>query len=188
MFESLEEKICQPVEVGEGEHVAVAGFGNVTGNAVVDGKKETVTFKSVLFVPTMICNLLSVSRARRAGCRVTFDGNNEGSGYCESIQNISQKVCLKGIERPGGLYEAVFASNRKERALTSVTFRTKLWHKHLAHVSPNVIDKTILLVDDLKLSKSLEPSCICKYCAIRKSSRKPLPLAKNESFEATEPL
>ena len=78
----------------------VAGVGNVTGTAVVDGKKETVMFKSVLFVPTMMCNLLSVSKARRAGCRVTFDGNDKGSGYCEIIQKTSQKVCLKGIERP----------------------------------------------------------------------------------------
>lgn len=100
MFESLEEKTCQPVEVGEGHHVEVAGVGNVTGTAVVDGKKETVMFKSVLFVPTMMCNLLSVSKARRAGCRVTFDGNDKGSGYCEIIQKTSQKVCLKGIERP----------------------------------------------------------------------------------------
>ena len=69
-----------------------------------------------------------------------------------------------------------------------MTGRKELWHKRLAHVSSNVIDKTIPLVDGIKLSKSLESSCKCEDCAIGKSSRKPRPPAKNESSKTTEPL
>ena len=69
-----------------------------------------------------------------------------------------------------------------------MTGRKELWHKRLAHVSSSVIDKTIPLVDGIKLSKSVESSCKCEDCGIGKSSRKPRTSAKNESSEATEPL
>ena len=66
-FESLTKQPRRPVKVGEGQHVVVAGIGNVRGTAVVDGKQHEVVMKDVFNVPTMMCNLISVGKARRTG-------------------------------------------------------------------------------------------------------------------------
>ena len=71
-FESLTKQPRRHVEVGEGQQVVVVGIGNVRGTAVVDGKQHEVVMKDVLYVPTMMCNLFSVSKARRSGFYIHF--------------------------------------------------------------------------------------------------------------------
>lgn len=67
----------------------------------------------------MNCNLLSVTKARRAGFRVMFDVDKDNSGYCEIVHKSTEHVYLKGIERPEGLYGAQFRPDKKENAFVS---------------------------------------------------------------------
>ena len=70
---SLRRTPCKSVEVGEGQHVIVQGIGTVQVTSTVSGERRNVDMKAVLFVPNMICSLISVSKAKISGCSVEFD-------------------------------------------------------------------------------------------------------------------
>lgn len=173
-FETLQKEPHHPVEVGERQLVHVSGIGTVRSTFVVDGRKQKFTMKSVLYVPTMICNLRSVSKARRAGFRVTFDGDEESTGYCEILRKGSAKVYLKGIERPEGLYEAQFAPDMIDNEFVSKKKKKEVWHKRLAHVSSNVIAKTLPIVDGLDIKTiRMTSESKCEDCELGMSCCKP---------------
>ena len=60
-FFSLRRTPCKSVEVGEGQNFIVQGIGTVQVTSAVSGERRKVVMKAVLFVPTMICSLMSVS-------------------------------------------------------------------------------------------------------------------------------
>ena len=189
VFESLTKQPRRPVEVGEGQLVDVHGIGIVRGTTIIDGRKQFVMMKAVLYVPTMMCNLISVSRTRRSGFKVTFDGDKYKNGFCEIMHKETNKAYIKGIELPEGLYEAVFQPEVKTRALVSSSMKQDVWHKRLAHVSSGVISRTIPIVNgiDLQTVKNV-PSLRCGDCQVAKSSRQPRPLMTDESRKSTGPL
>ena len=88
MFSELKKQPRHPVEVGERQLTEVAGIGTVCGTAAVDGMRQQLTLQSVLYVPTMMCNLFSVSKLRQAGCRVIFDEHEKDNLSEESFLRL----------------------------------------------------------------------------------------------------
>ena len=71
------------VSVGNGKKSQVIGIGTVLCSSIVDCNPITVELKDVLCVSSLICNLISVSRIRKSGLRVTFDTDKVGDGVCD---------------------------------------------------------------------------------------------------------
>ena len=164
-FESLTKQPRRPVEVGEGQHVVVAGIGNVRGAAVVDGKQHEVVMKDVLYVPTMICNLISVSKERRSGFYILFDGERLDDGFCKIVHKESGQVFVHGKELSEGLYDALFRPKNMSRALVTSSVKQQIWHKRLGHASTGVMAKTLPIAKGIGLDKVKQASDeICENC------------------------
>ena len=69
------------VSVGDGKVAHVGGKGSVYAHATVDGNVKTVAFNETLYVPSLMCNLISVSRLRKSGCVVIFDEKKDQKGF-----------------------------------------------------------------------------------------------------------
>ena len=186
-FHTLRKTPCRSVQVGEGQHVTVQGIGTVQVISTVAGKRRNVVMKAVLFVPTMICSLISVSKARRSGCRVEFDADENGDGYCHIIDKASGSIYIHAHETKPGLYDASVEANRNHTAMLSAERST--WHKRMAHVSDKTLQRTAPMVHGMDLSTpSGAKEAICEDCSIGKSCRTHRPTANAESRNSTKPL
>lgn len=182
-------KIQSSVSVGNGVSVKVAGVGTVRCHEAVAGKKVNLELRDVLFIPTLMCNLLAVSKIRRAGFRIVFDTTPKGRGICSVIENPTRNTLLNAIKSTtNGLYEAVMFPERMSSAtmLTSQE-KSELWHQRLGHPSNSTLKHTILLVNGVSCDKSTDISA-CESCQKGKSKRNTRPPASQESRMSTVPL
>ena len=76
-----ESKVISSVSVGSVDNITVSGVDNLEATVVCDGKKNHVELKDVLYVPGLMCNLLSVSRMRRNNVIAVFDQCRDGRGF-----------------------------------------------------------------------------------------------------------
>ena len=90
-----ESEVISSVAVGSGDNITVSGVGNLEATVVCDGKKNHVELKDVLYVPGLMCNLLSVSRMRRNGVIVVFDQCRDGRGFVELKSKSSGQSIAK---------------------------------------------------------------------------------------------
>ena len=191
LFTSLQDISSEDtVSVGNGEETEVTGIGTVLCSSVVDGNQKTVELKNVLYVPSLMCNLISVSRIRKAGLRVIVDTDEYGGGFCDVTTRNGDVKYLKGIElHDTGLYKAVMKPVKESggTALAAPVNTGLTWHERLGHASESTLQNTIPLVNGLKLEK-VGKLPHCEACKLGKSTRAPRPLASKESRMATKPL
>ena len=117
----------------------------------MNSKKKKVAFNDTVSVPDLMCNLLSISRLRKPGCRSLFDDDDNGKGICYVIARETNKVMLVAAEcQQSGLYEVlmrpVISSKNGVRGANALAAKVKahvMWHERLGHVSENTIRKTI---------------------------------------------
>ena len=186
VFETLDHSVTGLDEVGEGKLAQSLGLGTIRGSTVIDRKRVPVIFNNVLFVPALICNLISVCKARRSAFRVTFDEDKTGSGCFEVLHRASGQLYLHGFERDEGLYEAMFQPKIPNTALLSRQHKNLMWHRRLGHVSHGTISKTLPIVKGVKLDGVSEYNLgVCNDCAESKSCRNHSPLATPESRGST---
>ena len=161
-FETLRRTPCKTVEVGEGQLVTVEGIGSVKGVSITEGGEYRITFKAVLYVPTMICNLISMSRARRSGFRVIVDSDDNNNGYCHIIHKVTNLPYVEAWETPEGMYAATFQPCSTPKAFVSA--ENDIWHQRMAHVSHNTLKKTASLVHGMNLENHEENLPKCESC------------------------
>ena len=178
--------------VGNGMETEVKGIGEIRAIAKFDEEERSIQMKDALYIPHLMCNLISVSRLRKSGYKITFDTDVEGHGVCVITRKSLKGALFKAYECADGLYELdmVPEDRNAHNALASRgthVQRQNLWHARLGHASETVINKTIPLVNgiDLKKCKDLSP---CKCCLEGKSKRDSRIPASEESKQATKPL
>ena len=195
IFNDLDETYCQDVSVGNGESADVLGKGTITARANVRAKKNIVAFKEMLYVPDLMCNLVSISRLRKAGCRILFDDDENGNGICYVIVRETNTVMLVATEcKQNGLYEVLMnpfrpsqiESDRAEALVAKADPQVK-WHERLGHACENTIRKSIPLVKGIKLEK-VQSIPLCEPCKLGKSTRSPRPEASDDARRSTRPL
>ncbi|BFG37702.1 hypothetical protein CerSpe_239760 [Prunus speciosa] len=144
---------------------------------------DSLTLDSVLIVPSLHHNLLSVAQITTAlNCTVTF-----WPTHCVFQDILSSNTIGCGTRR-GKLYYLDLASD-SEASLsqafkiggTSVEKKTSevwLWHRRLGHASFGYLQKLFpSLFSDLESS-----SFKCDICELAKSHRVPFPLSSNKSL------
>lgn len=161
------------------------GIGTVQVSSTVAGNRRNVIMKAISFVLTMICSLTSVSRARRSGCPVEFDADENGDGYCYIVDKASGSIYIHTDETEPGLYDACIEAIKSHTALLSAERSTL--HKRMAHVSDKNLRGTTSIVHGMDLSAQPGTEAKCEDCCIGKSCRSHRPAVNAESRNAMEP-
>ena len=136
---------------------------------VVGRKPRTCKLSSVLYVPELGYNLLSVSSMDKNGNYTTFGGNK-----CKIMNK-------KSLLATGSLIRKLYTLDIPQGATTSPTAfiaqSLQQWHENLAHINPQVIKSMssegpatgINIVDSTKTPPS------CEHCITGKGHRYPFP-------------
>ena len=156
-----------------GEHKA-ASYGDVL---LVGAAGRSVRLRDVLFVPEAAANLLSMSRASKAGATFIIDDN--------SCRAYKEKELLFTADKRGGLYihsgssAGKLAAGAPEVALFSQPKETpQEWHRRFGHIG---YDSVAIMVENNLVSginvnaKEFRAANLedCEPCALAKQSRPP---------------
>lgn len=156
----------EPVSLGDGKIVEALGEGDV--QLELDSRK-TGTLKSVLYVPRLSCNLLSVSASTDQDLTVEFDR----AGCC--FKNRGGQIVGTGT-RANRMYELNVKSTEAARVAQSDN-QLKLWHQRLGHINQaslrQMVDKK--LVNGIELGQN-DDLGFCQACVEGKKTREPFPV------------
>ena len=120
----------QKIRIADGRFSPIAGKGQINIS-------NTIELQSVLHVPNLACNLLSVSKlSKDSKCRVIFFDS-----YCE-FQDLSSRKMIGSAKMVNGLYYFDESSNNGKgpscglsSSIISVRDQIMLWHLRLGHPS-----------------------------------------------------
>ena len=175
------------VSVGDGKKADVTGTGNIICKTSTEGKTHTVRFKDVLCVPSLMCNLISVSKVTGAGLNALFS-SDRGANMCSIA--TKKEVFVSGFwNKKNGLYEAILEPMvpSAHTGLIHSVDQHLLWHRKLGHVSSDTIEKSIPLITGVNIG-NMKNLPLCKPCKISKSARKPRPSMEVNTRQSTKPL
>ena len=179
-FRSL--KIASRITFGNGDQGMAEGKGDI----VLHTPCGKATLRDVLYVPTLVTNLLSVSTAMDRGTDVKFD-------------SIKHTVTL--LQRGRAVLTAtrrdnLFIVNRDKPAAHTALVATKesaaaqLWHRRFGHLSYDSLAKmargSMVRGMDISPAAFLDAKQrVCEPCVLAKQQRKPFFASQST---ATEPL
>ena len=161
------------VRIADGSLSKMAGIGSV---AITDD----LILKSVLFVPNLTCNLLSISKlTKNLSCVTNFFSN-----HCE-FQDLESGKMIGNAKECAGLYLLKGPNNPKEQAqvASSVSFpilsnlsnnhsAIMLWHYRLGHPNFQYLKKLFPTLFDNTNTKVLQ----CEVCQLSKHVRNNYPI------------
>ena len=155
----------EPVTLGDGKVVEALGKGV---QLELDNRK-TGTLKSVLYVPKLSYNLLSVAAATDQDLMVEFD---QAGCY---FKDPNGQIVGTGA-RANRMYELNVKSTETAQVAKSDN-RLKLWHQRLGHVNQaslrQMVDKK--LVNGIEIGQD-DDLGFCQACVEGKKTREPFPV------------
>lgn len=136
-----------------------------SGDSKLTVKDNKLDIKSVLYVPDLSTNLLSVAQMVENGNRVVFDQKG-----C-SIYN-AQNQMIVNVKPKGGTYK--IESQRVDCLLASTEDNLSKWHRRLGHMNYRYMCQMKNgLVDGITFHESKKGVGPCEICLKGKQSRKP---------------
>lgn len=162
------------ISVANGEKLRVQG----RGNAEPQVGKEKLFLNNVLHVPDLSMNLISVSDLTKKNYCINFD--KEGC----TIQKQNRPIAR--CKEVDGIYEL----KENKNCLVNLTLSkqneniSNIWHKRLAHLSENYMNKLKSLVTGLEF-RSCEFTEPCIACIEGKTCKSPF---KNKGTRASDML
>ena len=177
------------VSVGNGDPLHIEGSGSIRFTSICNGKSNPGQLKNVLYVPGIMCNLLSVIQTRRAGLSIIFDSTTRGKGFCEIRTKDEKTPILLGIElTQNGLYEASMRPKTRDATERVTKKETEhLWHQRLGHSGKKTIMQSIPIVNGIPI-QNVDNISTCEACEKGKSKRNMRPGASEEARLSTKPL
>lgn len=153
---------------GEGHTVPATGIGSgIIKCQLSDGSSTEVRLRDVLYVPQLDGGLLSVSKMRQYGFKVTFDEDG-----C-TIRSRDGKIAAQAAEK-NNLFALVCAPSNNEGSHRSYRASAELWHRRLGHRDSEAIKKLY----SKKMATGIElkagdhhDSTICETCIKGKLSK-----------------
>ncbi len=160
------------VSIGDGRVLEAHGKGSVHLSVVVsnDGNTRNCHLQDVLHVPDLDYNLVSVSKAGKAGKVSRFDGK-----HCEIMTEDGVIVATGVCE--GSLYCLALEEEH-------VNIAADIWHKRYGHLSQQSLEK--LKERNMVTGMNFAPSKLsfCNACAEGKSSRSKFPTSDNKRHDS----
>lgn len=149
------------VTLADGRSVPIRGVGTVRFKT----KSRVIHLEDVLFVPDLNCNLISVSKLTKKGCKVIFEEQQ-----CHVYLNGQRLLSVKSVN---DVYKAI----PQHQAYKSAYNETKCvheWHRVLGHRNLADVRRMAQLADNVCIS-DCEHSDVCEFCLQSKSTRDPFP-------------
>lgn len=73
----------ETVHIGNNDEIASLGYGTVRLKTIFKGRKSTVMLEDTLYTPDLMCNLISIFKAKRNIFKAIID--NEHSDPCSGV-------------------------------------------------------------------------------------------------------
>lgn len=152
------------VRIADGSFITVREMGNVS--FYLNG--NLITLHDCYHVPSLTCNLFSVTAATRAGCSITFSSNKCNIRKGDSIiaspttQSKTFWICSDDTQQP------TTVADMAQRADTSLA----LWHQRLGHLNTSGIVTLMKQECGINLTNDIEHTC--EACALGKITAKPV--------------
>ncbi|KAG6460307.1 hypothetical protein O3G_MSEX011897 [Manduca sexta] len=164
------------IKVADNKTVAVLGCGNVDLQIRdSDGKPQTIQIRNVLYVPSLITNLISVSQMTKNGCEVKFEKD-----YCQIYKD--DKLIFTALQH-NNMYVLNYFSETSALLSKVDEYDLNLWHQRMGHLNFTNLMKIEENAEGVKLSK--KGNQICTTCLEGKMTRLPF---KDIGTRASEPL
>ena len=169
----VELKTIDPIKVtlGDGHALNAVGIGKVLLD-IEDGiRSRKCNLHDVLYVPDLAYNLLSVSRAGKAGKACVFDGDG-----CRIVMPDGETIATGLCE--GSLYCLALKNEQSHVAQVS----TDTWHRRYGHLGEKNMKRLEAekMVEGFSLRDELK---FCEACAEGKSVRTKFPKSKNRNSD-----
>ena len=166
LFSSYTPGNHSPVRLGNSKTAEVSGSGSIVLRIVVNGRIRSCTLQTVLHVPSLGYQLLSVPTLDKSGYTTLFKSGR--------VFVRSNNVLLATATLRGNLYRLDTSTEPQKTALVSVDLDT--WHQRLAHISPVTTSEVSKenVVRGLDLAPNSEFTH-CEACFLGKGHRSPIP-------------
>lgn len=153
------------IRVGDGAAAQVDGVGSVR----VEAGQSVLKLTNVLFVPTMMVNLVSLSALYADGYRVNFDEDGKG---CDVVDLQGTRVARAPLR--GGLF--VIESAKAFVATAAAVSSLDLWHRRMGHVSCDVLKAMVAreAVVGVPPLSGAEADHVCEACVTAKQHAEPI--------------
>jgi hypothetical protein len=186
-------KTLEPLKDGEREIkfgnkgvLKATGVGMVELQCLTPVGERVDTLREVMFIPRVVENLFSVSRATKLGAEFVFK-----RGMCQVF--MRNEVVLR-VEQKGGLF-AICHPGLSWRDLCLLVRKTEspeLWHRRLGHEGYENLAKMAEkeLVSGVRMSEKAfreKKTLVCEPCILGKQTRESSP-KESVLEENTEPL
>lgn len=161
------------IVVANKERVPVKCSGDVNIITLTDECEYEVIMESVLCVPSLTTNLISVSQLIAKSNRVMF--TNDGCEVFNKTGKLVATACL---------INGVYKLRMPEVLMAAVMTTSDTWHRRLGHVNSSYLNKMLDAVEGLTLDRKSDISKMsCIVCCEGKQSRLPFPQNGNRSNE-----
>lgn len=179
LFNDMNESPIQEVFIGNGDPIVVKGVGDVSLRISNLDTRKTYTVRDTLYVPSLVDNLLSVSKMDQKGMTVKFE---DSSCY---VRTKGEKY-FKIASLENGVYRVIADMEQVKTVIVEEDDQLCVhqWHLKLAH--RNLYDIKKMHERKLISMKNCEHSDICEDCIKGKMSRKPFPKTATPTEEALD--
>ena len=181
LFSELHSSVKQTdVTLGDGHTLEATGQGTVSLMMnLSDGSSRKSRLLDVLFVPSLMYNLLSVSKAAESGKEAKFDKHG-----CKILSAGSRVIAE--AQRHGSLYYLDCRADEQAAISQHTSKRTIPWHRCFGHLA----GRGLLKLSQDNLVRGLECTLsdqvgFCEACINGKQKRSPFEARNSRS---TEPL
>ena len=183
-----------PVSLGNGDRTRVKGEGTIFVHSLVKGQKRLIALTKVLYVPELMCNLISISKMRESMYGIVFDEDVKGREFCNVVLRENERIQLVAVEKEQtGLYEALIKPfvrtepAAEPRAMIGSLDGNTVWHNRFGHVTGAMVRKSAPLVRGINI-EDVKPVQKCEPRHKAKSKRSPRSPATEDSRRTTKPL
>nr|GMC52962.1 Retrovirus-related Pol polyprotein from transposon TNT 1-94 [Ipomoea batatas] len=154
-----------PVGLSNGKIVGATQQGSVR-------LTNKITLNHVLYVPSLSCNLISVSQLNDD---MHMQSNFHFNSYVCAIQDQSREMIGTGVRRDG-LYYFKGIDSVQHLTVNGVTTSIDLWHQRMGHPSEKLMK---LLTSVGTAARSFNK--VCEVCFRAKQPREKFPLSNNRA-------
>ncbi|GBP23670.1 Retrovirus-related Pol polyprotein from transposon TNT 1-94 [Eumeta japonica] len=165
------------IKIANSKMLPVKSCGKIDLNVIGSNNvKQTIQITHVLYVPELTTNLLSVSQIMKNGCSIQF--TKQG---CKIFNKMNTEVAA------ANLINNMYRLNTDTVTAYSCKMNETdflLWHKRMAHLNFNDLNKLSNCTDGVKLIQN-KNQMVCELCQKGKQSRLPFP---SEGSRALNPL
>jgi hypothetical protein len=151
-----------------------------------EAEQTSATLQKVLYVPSIVANLMSISKADEGRISINFEG-----GKCEL--SARGKVLARAAKE-GSMYQVQGTSSKISVAyMASNQGRAELWHRRFGHIGYDNLEKIeqhqMVWGLDLKTADiRAAREHVCESCVMAKQHKTPFPTSDSKTTRRLELL